>query len=130
VELADAQREVETISRVYARLHGIERTDDWAVLKLGEEVGELTRAYLAATGRSRHQGEPAELADALRDEVADVLGMLMIVAHRLGVDLDEAVERKWLRWKHLVEEQDRLPAPDQGVTGLGLTSPGVPGQGT
>jgi len=71
----------------------------------------VVRAYLAATGRSRHQGDPAELADAVRDEVADVLGMLMIVAHRLGVDLDEAVERKWLRWKHLVEEQDLEPQP-------------------
>jgi NTP pyrophosphatase (non-canonical NTP hydrolase) len=112
VELAAAQREVETISRVYARLHGIERTDDWLVLKLGEEVGELTRAYLAWSGRSRHDASSDERAAALRDEVADVLAHLLLVAERTGVDLDDALERKWFRWRHLIEEQDRDAAAE------------------
>ena len=35
---------------------------------------------------------------ALGDEAADVLGMLLIYCARAGVDLDEAMRRKWLRW--------------------------------
>jgi NTP pyrophosphatase (non-canonical NTP hydrolase) len=117
VELAAAQAQVEAISRVYARLHGVERTDDWLVLKLAEEVGELVQAYLAAGGRSRHAAEPG----ALEAELADVLAHLLLVAQRTGVDLDAALEAKWGRWRHLVEERD--------LEGLGAV-PGFRGDGT
>lgn len=122
MELSAAQAEVEVISRVYARLHGIERTDDWLVLKLGEEVGELTRAYLASTGRSRHDASDEARAAALRDELADVLAHLMLVAERFDVDLADALEAKWFRWRHLVTDADRAGAgegagavPDEAV---------------
>ena len=32
------------------------------------------------------------------DEAADVLGMLLIYCARAGVDLDQAMRRKWLKW--------------------------------
>jgi NTP pyrophosphatase (non-canonical NTP hydrolase) len=105
VELEAAQADVEAISRAYARLHGIERSDDWLVLKLGEEVGELTQAYLAASGRSRRPVDDGR--DALRAELADVLAHLLLLAERFDVDLDAALEAKWGRWRHLVVEEDR-----------------------
>lgn len=46
------------------------------------------------TGRAR--GAPD--AQALGDEAADVLGMLLIYCARAGVDLDQAMQRKWLKW--------------------------------
>ena len=45
-------------------------------------------------GRAR--GTPD--AHALGDEAADVLGMLLIYCARAGVDLDQAMQRKWLKW--------------------------------
>lgn len=105
MELRVAQAEVETISRVYARLHGIERTDDWLMLKLGEEMGELTQAYLVASGRSRHRDDDGRAA--LRAEMADVLAHVLLLAERFDVDLEAALEEKWGRWRHLVEERDR-----------------------
>lgn len=105
MELRAAQADVEAVSRAYARLHGIERTDDWLLLKLGEDVGELTQAYLAATGRSRRP--VAEGEAAVRAELADVLAHVLLLATRLEVDLDAALEDKWGRWRPLVEEQDR-----------------------
>jgi NTP pyrophosphatase (non-canonical NTP hydrolase) len=105
VELGAAQADVEAISRAYARLHDIERSDDWLVLKLGEEVGELTQAYLAASGRSRRDVDAGR--DALRAEMADVLAHLLLLAERFDVDLDAALEAKWGRWRHLVLEEDR-----------------------
>ena len=105
MELQAAQADVEAISRAYARLHGIERSDDWLVLKLGEEVGELTQAYLAASGRSRRAVEDGR--DALRAEMADVLAHLLLLAERFDVDLPAALDDKWGRWRHLVAEEDR-----------------------
>ena len=122
MEIADPQREVETISRVYARLHGIERTDDWLVLKLGEEVGELTRAYLAWSGRSRQEASGEAFDDQLRDEVADVLAHLLLVAERVGVDVDDALERKWFRWRHLIEDQDRVEGQARTEDRPGVTA--------
>ncbi len=107
MELKDLADELEIISRVYERRFGVERTDDWLVLKLHEEVGELTQAYLAASGRSRDRGEGPGAADAaFRAELADVLAQLLLVARRFEVDLAEELERKWFRWRHLVEPGD------------------------
>ncbi len=48
------------------------------------------------TGRGRRKGMPdAELAVALADETADVLGHILLFAHHNGLDLATAVERKW-----------------------------------
>lgn len=101
MDLRAAQADVEAISRVYARRFGVERTDDWLFLKLTEEVGELTQAYLARGGRSRTAGTD----EAFRDEVADVLAYLLLVAERFGVDLEQALEAKWFRWRYLLDEE-------------------------
>jgi len=103
MELHAIQTDVESISRAYARIHDIDRSDDWLMLKLGEEVGELTQAYLAATGRSRREGS----AEAMQAELADVLGHVLLIAERHGIDLDAAMEAKWGQWRHLVIEEDR-----------------------
>ena len=80
----------------YAAANGIERSDDWFVLKLSEELGELTQAWMKLTARSRTHGKPqTELRTAVDDECADVLGHILLFAHRNGVDLAAAIERKW-----------------------------------
>lgn len=52
--------EVEQISQQYAERFGVERTSPWFLLKLQEEVGELTQAYLQVTGQGRDKGRTAE----------------------------------------------------------------------
>jgi len=94
MNLKDLQADVLRISDIYAAEHGIDRDRDWALLKLQEELGELTAEHLRLTGRAR--GAPD--AQALGDEAADVLGMLLIYCARAGVDLDQAMQRKWLEW--------------------------------
>jgi NTP pyrophosphatase (non-canonical NTP hydrolase) len=115
VELQNLSDEVEIISRVYARVHALERTDDWLVLKLQEEIGELTQAYLTLSGRSRDRGLSAdEVRDAFRGEVADALAQLLLLARRFDVDLSEELERNWFRWRHLVRPEDTAGIRDVG----------------
>lgn len=86
----------ETVSERYARTYDLERDGDWFLLKLLEEVGELTQAANRLSGRARAKGRgPEELSQALADETADVLGHILLFAHHHGVDLDAAIERKW-----------------------------------
>lgn len=104
---------VEAVSALYARKFGVERDPDWFMLKLAEEVGELTQAFLVATGRTRPRGDvspagaaagdgtagPDGAASPLADEVADVLAHLLLLARSQGVDVEAAVRRKWLVWE-------------------------------
>ncbi len=94
---------VEAVSALYARKFGIERDPDWFVLKLAEEMGELTQAYLTTTGRTRPRAAPGEVPDdgraALAAEVADVLAHLLLLARSQGIDVERAVEEKWLVWE-------------------------------
>ena len=103
MDLAKLRADVLRISDIYAAEHGIDRDRDWALLKLQEELGELTAEHLRLTGRAR--GTPD--AQALGDEAADVLGMLLIYCARAGVDLDQAMQRKWLKW---LEHQTEVAA--------------------
>ncbi|MDR7382539.1 pyrophosphatase [Promicromonospora iranensis] len=115
MELTRLSDDVEIISRVYARVHGVERTDDWLMLKLHEEVGELTQAFLNLSGRSRDRGlSDDETRAAFRGEVADALAQLLLVARRFDVDLSEELERKWFRWRHLVRPEDTAGIRDVG----------------
>ena len=94
LDLKALQDDVLRISDIYAAEHGIDRSGDWALLKLQEELGELTAEHLRVSGRARGQ----EDAQAQADEAADVLGMLLIYCDGAGIDLEAAMRRKWLKW--------------------------------
>ena len=123
MELDALADRLERISVAYAAREGFTRDDDWFLLKLVEELGELTQIQLARTSRSKDRGyDAAQLDERLavgprtrrgpaasrsdvvgrvRGECADVLGHVLLLARRHGVDLDAAVEEKWLRWERL-----------------------------
>ena len=92
--LSELSEKVARISDIYAREHDIDRSGDWAILKLQEELGELTAEHLRLSGRARGEADPKALAD----EAADVLGMLLIYCDRAGIDIEQAMQDKWLHW--------------------------------
>ena len=94
--LAALAERFEAASQAYAASAEITRDDDWFVLKLQEELGELTQAWVKTTGRGRTHGlDAVELRAQLADETADLLGHVLLFAHRNGVNLPSAIERKW-----------------------------------
>jgi NTP pyrophosphatase (non-canonical NTP hydrolase) len=81
----------EQASRAYAEANGIERDDDWFLLKLQEEMGELTQAWNRISGRGRRKGRSdEEMSRDLADETADVLGHILLFAHNNKLDLPAA----------------------------------------
>lgn len=96
----DIEEKLKRVSDVYADKFGINRDDDWFVLKLQEELGELTAAHLKLTQRAR-VGELSngELQKNLEDEIADVIAMTILFAEHKGVDVETAIKNKW--FKHL-----------------------------
>lgn len=96
------------VSDTYARKFDIVRDADWYVLKLAEEVGELTAEHLRLGGRGhRKEMSETQIRDALADEAADILAMTLLFAHQNGIDLTAALERKW--FCHLAPKSQGVP---------------------
>ncbi|MCA0399546.1 MAG: pyrophosphatase [Proteobacteria bacterium] len=96
VDLAELQEKIVAASHRYAAHYGIARTEDWVVLKLSEEAGEAVQSYLKLSGRSRHGAVDLEAGRYdLAGEVADLIGMALILAAEQKLDLVPAFERKW-----------------------------------
>lgn len=87
------------VGALYCQRFGLAADDAFFLGKLAEELGEVASATLKLTGRSR--GADAPLADReanLRDEMADLLGFLLMFAAHRGIDLGAAFQAKWGRW--------------------------------
>jgi NTP pyrophosphatase (non-canonical NTP hydrolase) len=97
VEIAELSDRVEKLSLRYAEDLGIVRDGDWLLLKLQEEVGELTQSYLQITGRARDKGSTAvEIRQDFQQEFADVFCQLLLLARHFDVDIQREIELKWL----------------------------------
>ncbi|MEM0900020.1 MAG: pyrophosphatase [Pseudomonadota bacterium] len=97
--LKQLQADSEAVSQLYAKRCDINRDDDWQLLKLQEEVGELGSAYLRMTQRGRQKGASLnEIRLEFESELADCLAQIVLIAERFEVDLDGAIERKWFQY--------------------------------
>jgi NTP pyrophosphatase (non-canonical NTP hydrolase) len=74
MNVARLTNEVEAVSQIYASRYGIERDATWSMLKLQEEVGELTQAFLMLTARAREKGATPDLKIAEQPQPARVKG--------------------------------------------------------
>ena len=91
VDLRALAERFEAASQAYAAGKSVTRDDDWFFLKVQEESGEVVQAWLRRTGRKAGMAEP----EALADELTDLLGHVLLIAHRFDLDLADAVRRKW-----------------------------------
>ncbi len=78
----------------------IQRDDDWYLIKIGEEFGELNAEFLRMTNRGRFDEArtPDTVKQALSDEVADVFAHLLLFAQHNGIDIEAALEQKWFKY--------------------------------
>lgn len=96
--LSELAGKVQRVSDIYAERCNIRRDDDWFVLKLQEEAGELVAEHLRLSGRGRVEGRTRdEMRVALEDEAADLLAMLLLFCRHNDIDVEAALGRKWFR---------------------------------
>jgi dCTP diphosphatase len=91
------------ISRLADQLEQFATERDWAqfhspknlVMALTGEVGELNEIFQwMPEEASKHAGRDPQTAQAVQDELADVLLYLVRLSSVLGIDLDAAVQQK------------------------------------
>ena len=63
-------------------------------VKVTEELGELCDAILAADGDQRKEKLEKSSKENLEGEFADVIITTLLLAHSLGVDIEEALSKK------------------------------------
>jgi NTP pyrophosphatase (non-canonical NTP hydrolase) len=96
------------VGELYARIHGITRGPDWYLLKLTEELGELTAEHLLLNGQARPGKDGSGgTREALENEAADLFGHLVLYLRANDIDIEAAIERKWLRHLSRDEKEGR-----------------------
>ncbi len=82
----------------YGKKYNVQIDEDFALLKLYEEVGELSQAVLIHRKKSRPEKYVSEeISKAeIAKELADVIGMTIVSAHLFGIDLEDAINKKWI----------------------------------
>ena len=89
----------------YGKKYNIKIDEDFALFKLYEEVGELAQAVLIHRKKSRPEKHISfdKSKQNLAEELADVVGMAIVNAKLLDIDLEKAINKKWINKE---EERD------------------------
>lgn len=89
----------DVIARYRKEYPDVKMDRDYLPFKISEEWGECLQAYLMLTDRGRQKGKTKEeILQLFSDECADVFGYLLAFAHSEGVNLVEAVNKKWFAY--------------------------------
>lgn len=107
--LKKLQEGIIKVARTYCERYGVAVDQDLAVLKLYEEVGEFAQAVLIHRRKCRPEKyvTDQESKKMLADELADIVGLAMINAHLFEIDLEKAIEEKWLSERIHEQVRDR-----------------------
>lgn len=99
MELQQLTGTVKRVADEYSKNFGVKYDGDWFLLKLQEELGEMTQKYLIMTNRTRRKPESeAEAKAALAEEIADTFSYVLLFAEHVGVDVEQAVKDKWFKY--------------------------------
>jgi len=101
MEFKELQDKIVANAINYWEKFNLEIDEDFALLKLYEEVWEYAQAVLIHRRKSRPEKflSLEKSKEELWKELADVVGMAMVNAHLFWIDLEEAFKKKWLNNK-------------------------------
>ncbi len=98
MNLQELQDQASTVFLNNLTRDNIKVSDEYLALKLTEELGEFIQSYLIHTKQCRPEkylDEEASHREASK-ELADVLGIVFVIAKTLNVNLEEALVKKWI----------------------------------
>jgi NTP pyrophosphatase (non-canonical NTP hydrolase) len=80
----------------YAEKFKIRRYDEFYLLKMQEELGELSRAFLELRGSEKQRKISSdELKKKFAADIAVLVGNALILAHHFDVDLEATIKEKF-----------------------------------
>ena len=99
MELQNLIDKVDKVSAQYCRKFDIERNNEWFLLKIQEELGELVQAYLELNQKTRPRDNNKEqLKESFINELTDLMCLIMSMSKHNNIDLERTIQEKWLKW--------------------------------
>lgn len=96
MNLEEAAEQCERAWSSYARKHGIKREPDaFYLLKMQEELGELTRHFLEMNGNEHKSVTDDKLRRKFAGDCASLVGNSLILARHFDVDLSSVIVEKF-----------------------------------
>jgi len=88
-----------TWSAYFASIADFEPNEEYSLIKLGEEFGECMEAALCLQNKCRMKKRKMaeEAKEHLAEELCDLIGTAALVANMHQIDLQTAMEKKWLK---------------------------------
>jgi NTP pyrophosphatase (non-canonical NTP hydrolase) len=98
-QLQELTQKAQTIMGMYQEeFPEVQMDRDFYPFKITEEWGECMQAYLMLTDRGRQKGKSKEeIREMFEQEIGDVFGFLLVFAQNEGIDLEQALEKKWFK---------------------------------
>lgn len=98
MDINETKKSVVQNAKRYGLEFGINIDRDFAVLKLVEEVGELAEAILNYENKSRPEKRKPKnvMKAALAAELADVIGMALVLSDIYDLDIENTLNEKWI----------------------------------
>ena len=98
MEFSDLQAKIVENVKNYGKNYNLDVNQEFAFMKLIEEIGEFTQAKMIHEKKSRPEKflPEAESKQNLAEELADVVGMSLYLAEILDIDLLKTLEDKWI----------------------------------
>ena len=94
----ELQKGILKVAELYSERFGVTIDQDFALLKLVEEVGEYAQAVLVHRKKSKPEKHVSENGSKklIANELADIIGLAIMNANLFGIDLENAIKEKWL----------------------------------
>jgi NTP pyrophosphatase (non-canonical NTP hydrolase) len=98
MEIKQLQKQASKVFVKNLKRDKIENSADYLLLKLSEEVGEFVQSYLLHKKRCRPAKYlPIKVSKReMSKELSDVLGLVLVIAEKLKIDVEEALVKKWI----------------------------------
>lgn len=91
--------EVSQVVSQYCDKFNITNNNEWYLLKIQEELGELVQSYLELINMSRKRDKTNdELKSNFENEVADLFCIILALSKFNEIDLERVINDKWLNW--------------------------------
>lgn len=99
MQFSELQTEINKNMDRYSQHNNITVDENWAVLKLLEELGEFSQSIIIHRKQSRPEKylPETESKEEIAKELADVVGMAIVCAKLFDIDLEEALSKKWTK---------------------------------
>lgn len=99
MQFSELQDEINKNMDRYAQKYNVTVDENWAVLKLLEELGEFSQSIIIHRKQSRPEKylPEAESKQEIAKELADVVGITIVCAKLFDIDLEQALSKKWIK---------------------------------